>query len=243
LLGPQQLIIESRDPGQQLSGGPAELEQSVRSKFRVKELFALPDGELEFQVAYDETTRGKFAELASELAPRGYRPELVGKADECVLILRKSGASPSKGSRVPVLFALFTMVSLVAFAIFQRIQYGQIAPSLPGYFVFSSFILGVAGLIGAHELGQRLVATRRKEGHAGSYVIPGVPLLPPFLPALGFVSSQRTPALNKDSLFDAVIAGPLVMLGLAVVFGVVGDRPLCSQQRSTSGSTARARRT
>ncbi len=201
----------------------AELEQAVRSRFKVEEFFTLPEGELEFQVAYDEETKQSFARLELEVAPKGYRPELTGTKEKCVLILRKAEAAPQRASRIPVIFALFTMVSLVVSALIQRINYQQLAPSLPGYFVFISFIAGIVGLVGVHELAQRLVARRRRAGHAGSYVIPGVPLLPPYIPALGFVSSQRAPALNRDHLFDTVIAGPLAVLALAIALGAAGD--------------------
>ena len=65
------------------------LEDLVRSKFGVREFFSLPDGELEFQVAYDDGTRARFEELESEVRRLGYRPELTGTRDECVLQLRK----------------------------------------------------------------------------------------------------------------------------------------------------------
>lgn len=225
-----------------LSGSPPDVEQSVRSKFAVKEFFSLPDGELEFQVAYDDGTKQKFAELESEVSAKGFRPELAGTKDDCVLVLRRSEAAPKTASRVPVLFALFTMASLVVFALFQRIQYDQVAPSLPGYFVFLSFVIGIGALIGAHELAQRLVASRRRAGHAGSYAIPGVPLLPPFLPSLGFVTSQRTASLNRDGLFDTVVAGPLAMLALAIMMSVVGNltavqSPVLFQWVHSSNST------
>ena len=207
-----------------MSAGTFDLEQAVRSKFTVVNFFALPDGEYEFQVAYDGSTKARFAELEAEVAPRGFRPELSGTKEEAVLLLRKDAGSRPRASRVPAVFALFTMASLVVFALFQTIDYEQLAPSLTGYFVFFAFILGVAALLGAHELGQRYMAGRRRGGHAGSYAIPGVPLLvPPFLPSLGFASSQRSPALNRDALFDVVIAGPIAMLLLALVLGAIGD--------------------
>lgn len=225
-----------------LSGSPADLEQMVRSQFKVKEFFALPEGELEFQLEHDEGTKGKFVRLESELAPRGYRPELSGTKSECVLTLRKANVAPPKASRVPVVLALFSMASLVVLAIIQELQYEREVPSLPGYFVFLSFFVCIAGLVGAHEFAQRVVARRRKSGHAGSYLIPGVPLIQPFLPALGFVSSQRSPALNKDGLFDTVVAGPLAMLAVAVALSLVGDltsiqSTLLYQWVNTPGST------
>ena len=218
------------------------LEDLVRSKFGVREFFSLPDGELEFQVAYDDGTRARFEELESEVRRLGYRPELTGTRDECVLQLRKEVSGPQRSSRVPVLFALFTLVSLVVFALIERIGYEQEAPSLPGYFVFFTFIVGVAAILGVHELAQRTLGSRRRGGHAGSFAIPGVPLLPPFIPSLGFVTSQRAPALNKDALFDTVAAGPLAMLALAVIMSVVGDvssvsSPVLFQWVHSSNST------
>ena len=207
----------------EMSESVPDLEQKVRSKFAVKQYFTLPEGALEFQVAYDEGTKLKFADLESELASLGYRSELTGSKDECVLVLRKSESARPKDSRVPVLFALLTMTSLVFFALIQRLGYEQEVPSLSGTFVFISFVAGVAAIIGVHELAQRMVARNRRAGHAGSYLIPGVPLLPPFLPSLGFVSSQRTPSLNKDALFDTVIAGPLAMVALAILLAAIGD--------------------
>jgi hypothetical protein len=206
-----------------LSGQLSELEQLVRARFSVKEFFALPDGELEFQVLYEKGTKQKFAQLQSETAARGYRPELTGTKEECVLTLRKVEPPPRSRSRVPVLLALFTLASLVVVALLQRTVYEQLVPSLAGYLVFFEFGATIVALLGAHELGQRLTARDGQAGHSNSYLIPGIPFLPPFLPSLGFANTQREPALNRDHLFDVVIAGPLAVVGLAIVAYVIGD--------------------
>ena len=208
----------------------------------MKESFALPGGEFEYQVVYDGSTRDRFATLEAEMRGSGFRPELSGSKEEAVLMLRRVEAAPMKASRVPVLFALLTVVSLVVFALFQRIDYEQLAPSLPGYFVFFSFVGGIAALIGAHEVARSYVARRGRAGRAGSYLIPGIPLLPPFLPSLGFVSAQRAPAVNRDRLFDMVIAGPLAVLALAILLSAVGDvtsvqSPVLYQWVHSSNST------
>jgi len=89
-------------------------------------------------------------------------------------------------------------------------------------YIFFGFCGTIAALMAAHELGQRFAARTRQAGHASSYLVPGIPFLTPFLPSLGFVSSQREPALNKDRLFDVVIAGPLAILVLSVIFYLIG---------------------
>jgi hypothetical protein len=208
-----------------LSGQPSELEHLVRSKFSVKEFYALPEGEFEFQVIYGRDTKQNFAQLRSQIAPWGYRPELTGSKDECALMIRKAEPPETYMSRLPVLLALFTLASLVVVALLQQMVYEQLqpVPSIPGYLVFFEFGGTIAVLMGAHELGRRLASRKGEAGRANSYLIPGVPFLPPFLPSLGFASTQREPALNRDTLFDAVIAGPLAVVLLAMFAYIIGD--------------------
>lgn len=206
-----------------MSGQSADAEQVVRRLFEVKESFALPDGELEFQVPYGPEAKKKFVDLKAQLIPLGLRPELTGTEEECVLILRKAEAPAKKPPRLPVFFAFFTMAALVLSALLQQGVYQELVPSWPFLSTFIPFAAVIAAILGAHELGQRLMARARDAGHANSYLIPGIPFIPPFLPTLGFATSQREPALNKDSLFDTVIAGPLAMLGVALLLFAVGN--------------------
>jgi hypothetical protein len=199
------------------------VDQIVAKMFVVRSSFALPEGESEYQVAYDEGSKKRFVELESELSGLGFRPEMTGTRDDCVLIVRKSAALTVPASRIPVLMALFTLVSLVVFSLLQRLVYAQLIPSLPGYLVFFGFGISVVSLMGAHEFGQRYAASKRRSGHANSYLIPWIPFLPPFIASLGFIANQREPALNRDNLFDTVIAGPLAVLGLAVLLYFAGQ--------------------
>ena len=206
-----------------LSSQPSEVDQIVANKFTVKGTFVLPGGESEYQVAYDNESKQKFVELESELGAKGFRPEMTGTREECVMTVRKAGEASFPASRIPVLMALFTLASLVVFSLLQRLVYAQLIPTFPGYLVFFGFGLTVAALMAAHEFGQRYVSSKRKAGHASSYLLPWIPFLPPFIASLGFVGAQRESALNRDHLFDTVIAGPLAILILAVVLYSVGE--------------------
>jgi membrane-associated protease RseP (regulator of RpoE activity) len=133
-------------------------------------------------------------------------------------------ASPPSGGRsgVAALLALLTIASLGVFSWLQTSVDEQLIPGFPTYLLFLGFGTSVGVLLGAHELGQRLAARKGQAGHTTSYVIPGVPLLTPFLPSLGFIGTSREPAVNRDRLFDVVIAGPLAIFVLAVVLYVIG---------------------
>ncbi|MDG6951410.1 MAG: hypothetical protein JRN12_06180 [Nitrososphaerota archaeon] len=206
-----------------MSGQPQGVEQMVSDLFVVKQSFSLPDGEYEFQVEYDEGTKSKFARLKEKAAGLGYKPGLTGGREECVLTLKKAEQAPGKAPRLPVFFLLFTLAALVVSSIEEFEVNRQLLPSFASYLGFFAFWVCVAAVLAAHELGQRLMAKSRDAGHASSYVIPGIPIIPPYLPSLGFATSQREPALNRDSLFDAVVAGPLAMLFLSILLYAIGD--------------------
>jgi hypothetical protein len=205
-----------------LSVPATEIEQLVRSSFSVKEYFALPEGELEFQIGYAPDTKERFVQLDRELEAKGYRPELSGTREDCVLLVRKAPAPSGGRSGVSVLMALLTIASLGVFSWLQTSVDEQLIPGFSPYLLFFGFGASVGVLLGAHELGQRLAARKGQAGRSTSYVIPGVPLLTPFLPSLGFINAQKEPAVNKDRLFDVVIAGPLAIFVLAVALYIVG---------------------
>ena len=205
-----------------VSAQATDVEQLVRSKFSVKEFFALPGGELEFQIGYDRDTSKKFAELLLEAGASGFRPELSGSHEECVLILRKVVPSAMKKSRMPVLLALLTLASLAVFGLLQESVDAQLVPSMSPYFIFFGFSGTIAVLMAAHEVGQRFMSRGGHAGRSNRYLIPGVPFFTPFLPSLGFVSTQNEAALNRNRLFDAVVAGPLTLLCLSIALYVVG---------------------
>ena len=205
-----------------MSAPPPNIEQFVRSKFSVKEFFVLPEGELEFQIGYSPDTRANFVRLDRELGAMGYRPELTGTKEQCVLLVKKAAPPLGGRSRISVLMALLTVASLQVFSFLQASVDIQLIPGFPTYLLFFGFDATVGVLLVIHELGQRLAARRGQAGRSNSYVIPGVPILTPFLPSLGFINTQREPAVNRDRLFDVVIAGPLAIFVLAVLLYVIG---------------------
>lgn len=205
-----------------MSSQQQDLEKIVRERFAVKEQFALPDGELEFQVEYGGSSKESFLALKSEVEPLGFRPVLSGSRDEAVLTLRKAEHPQPRLPRLPVFLVFFTLAMVVVFGLLQVEVYGQLLPGLSPYLVFFGFCVPVALAMGAHEFAQRR-AGKKGGGHASSYLIPGIPYVTSFLPSLGFVSSQREPALNRDRLFDTVVAGPLAILAISVVIYAIGD--------------------
>lgn len=207
-----------------LSDSSQSFEAAVTSKFTVNDRFMLPDGEMEFRVVYGPDSREKFVQLCAELGPAGFVPSLQGSPEDCSLIVRKRQEPKPVQSRIPVLLILLTLTSVIITSLlFETVVYARYAPSVPGYAVFLGYVASMVAILGAFELGQRFVARREGMTPTTPYFIPGIPPLTAFLPSIGVISSQREPAVNRDSLYKVYLAGPIVALLVTVLLYAVSE--------------------
>lgn len=205
-----------------MSAQPIDLEATVRSKFTVKDSFQLPDGEMEFSVEYRPDSRERFVELCRGLVASGFTPRLVGTERNALLFVRKAQTVRRQRSRVPVILALLTLGSVVAFGLFLGVIYQQYAPSVPAGFIILLYGAAVMAVMSAHELGHMYVSRRKGEAPPAPYFLPGIPGVTAALPTLGIISRQRGPAVNRNQFFDVILAGPLMGLTVSLVLYVLG---------------------
>lgn len=205
-----------------MADSPPEFDSLVREGFGVKDTFQLEDGEMEYRVTYAPDSKQKFKELCAELQPKGYTPWLTGSEEDCVLLVKKKQPPRPSVSRIPVLMALFTVASVVVYGIFEVLSYAKFAPVIPNYVVLLSFCACILAILVAHEFGHRYVAEMRGTSAPVPYIVPGIPAITAFLPTIGIVSTQREAAVNRDSIFDIAIAGPLAALGVTLVLSILG---------------------
>jgi len=206
-----------------LAANPPEPDATVRALFDVRDFFQLPDGDSEYKVAYGHQTKRHFEELRDGLAPQGLTPWLTGDKDECILTLRKKQRAAMRASRIPLIMLLLSLVSIIVFSLLERTIYGNLAPEVSGLVVFFSYSLCVVAVLAGHELGHRYVARRSGETAPASYLIPGIPGVTASLPAVGPLTVQRGPALNRDSFFDVTIWGPLAAFLVSLALYVIGE--------------------
>ncbi len=205
-----------------MAAQPSQIDSAIRSRFVVRDSFQLPDGEVEYKVEYTPDSKMRFEELHAELASRGLTPALVGTREDTALMIRKKQPLAPSRSRVPVILALLTLASVVVFAIFQRVSYQHFAPDFPGNVVFLTYAGAVVVVLAAHELGHRYLSLRSRTAPPLPYFIPGIPDVTAFLPALGAISRQREPAVNRDRMFDTMIIGPFLAFVAAVLIYALG---------------------
>ena len=85
--------------------------------------------------------------------------------------------------------------------------------------VTGTFILGLMGIIGTHEMGHYLTAKRRKIEATPPYFIPG---LPEIGGTFGAFIKQKSPPRKRRDLFDLGVAGPFAGFAVTLVVLFVG---------------------
>lgn len=218
------LLSDAGWEAEELSRASSDLDAAVKGKFQVKDIFQLPDDEVEYKVVYAKSSKARFKELRDQLEKLGFVPWLFGTPNDATLLVRKRQVSKGGASRVPVLLLLLTLTSIVVFALLEDYLYTQLAPQLSQYVVALSYAASVVAILAAYQFGHRFASERAGMPPSTPYFIPGVPFyVTAYTPALGIVSSQRGPALNRDSVFNVSLAGPLAAFAVALVLMVVGE--------------------
>jgi len=161
--------------------------------------------------------------LEARLRPYGLTPFLRRDGDRVVLqVLPLGEARPPGRVTVNIVLFVLTCVSvLVAGAGFAGSPtFDAFRTSISGTLFLSGipFAATILTILTVHEFGHYFTARYYRTPVSLPYFIPAPP---PLFPAgtLGAIISMRSPARNRNSLFDIAAAGPLS--GLAVALGAM----------------------
>ena len=186
---------------------------SVRQKFSVSQEFLREDGMLEFHIDQSQSdTKTKFLSLIEELRTTGDSAVLRRKDDGgglYLLVFKKP--APAKNNLKKPLILLAVTILFIAADGFIRVS-GYHDP-LTAHLAFSEelyaamiYAAALVAIIGIHELGHKVASWYHKMNSSWPYFIPGIPGI---WPTMGAVISSREPPVNKDSLFDLGLSGPI----------------------------------
>ncbi|MBI3998039.1 MAG: site-2 protease family protein [Armatimonadetes bacterium] len=154
------------------------------------------------------TTQGireRFLELQRRLAPLGLLPLLRSRGGQPMLILVPKPPPGRWNWQVNALLLLATIASTFYAGYAQSlslVQAGYLTDAVTGGIAFSASVLFI---LGAHEMGHKIVALRRGIDASLPYFLPMVPPVG----TMGAVIVTRTPAPNRDSLMDLGASGPI----------------------------------
>jgi membrane-associated protease RseP (regulator of RpoE activity) len=199
------------------------LNNLVEKEFQIEEAlieFEVPT----FYVKLNENSKQAFLRLFRRLEPEGYIPILRRKNGRTALKITPK--PKTKPSNPWINLALFIATILTTFATGYFIsaplaEEGLMQNPLLGAASFSAAILTI---LGAHEMGHKLAASKHKVEATFPYFIPAPP---PIFGGLGIgtfgaVIMQKSLPPNRDALFDIGSFGPVIGFFVTIVITAVG---------------------
>lgn len=148
---------------------------------------------------------GRFLALRQRLSPLGLTPMLRTRSGLPILALVPT-PPPGRWAWQTNLLLLLATVATTFYAGYLQsevlVRAGFLDSAVAGGAAFS---LSVLVILGAHEMGHKLVAIRRGIDASLPYFLP---MAPP-IGTMGAVIVTRTPAPNRDSLMDLGASGPI----------------------------------
>jgi len=203
-----------------------EVDAIVRSLFKVKDAYSLEGGSGEYSVVYEEGSRRAFRALYEKVRPLGYTPRIFGTRDDASLSVLKAEPVKARTPRASLFLGLLSVVAIL-------VAGGALGLSYAHYFGGSalldgaSFVLGVAAVLLSRHLVQRRFARRAGDVSTLHYYLPNIPVflaLPVlyYLPTFGAITFVRSPAYDRDSLFDFYLWGSVAAAAIAMVVALAG---------------------
>ena len=212
-----------------------ELKTLVGEQFNIADAFLDVAGIPTFIVTATNL-KGRFKALSVRLSSLQLLPVL--RRGEMSLVLKIFDKPPVRADRRGLSLVLFA-VTLVTIYVAGYILWTEnklwseiLMPRASPYFQAAVYTACLAGIIGSHELGHKLICNRHRLAASTPYFIPG---FPPF-GTFGALISLKGPPTNKDELFDIGIAGPLagfLTLALVTVLSMALGVPVSETQVQT----------
>jgi membrane-associated protease RseP (regulator of RpoE activity) len=201
----------------------------VKSLFTVTDEHLREDGSIEFEVAEAVTMKQDFETLIRRLKPQGYLALLRRNGDRFVLRVGEMEQGKRNRRLTPFILLAATLTTVSVDGFFRT-------PNIEGYDLAGTillYVVSVMGIIGMHELSHKLASARHGMRASLPYFIPGFPAV---LPTFGAFISARDPPVNRDSLFDLGISGPLAGLAVTLAVGIGGALTAATVPAGMAGS-------
>lgn len=162
--------------------------------------------------------KSAFLKIKDELMEIGFLPFLRFRDKKLTLIVVPK--PPLKKSKwIWNLVLLLMTIGTTIFVGYQMsiplVETGLMENPWHGAIAFS---IAIIGILGCHELGHKFMANRKGVEASLPYFIP----VPFFVGTMGAVIETKTPAPNRDALFDLGVSGPIAGLLVLIPTTLIG---------------------
>src|SRR5437867_6045937 len=206
-----------------MMGMDAEVENlraAVSRHFTVSQITVNPFA-VTFRVTSDPTAfDGAFDALRKDLVPKNFIPSIVQEPSGYVIHVQRRPETKFRGNQVNVLLLLVTVgTAWVAGAVNWQVYANLPGPNMEAFgYGLVSFPVPLLAMLGAHEMGNYVMARRHGVRASLPFFIPSVPPLGTF----GAFISMRDPIPNRRALLEIGISGPLIGFAVAVPVTLLG---------------------
>ena len=207
-----------------------EVVSLVSSVFEVKSFNQNLDA-LQFEINQEEF-KPKFVKLAQSLESKNLVARLEKFEGKVFLLVGRFHPPKLKRTWIPrVLFAATIAVVMID-GYYRTVEANSIIRIGDPLEIATLYTASLIGILGIHELGHIIASKWHKLKTSWPYFIPGIPVIG--IPTFGALIMSRSFMVNRDTLFDVGISGPIAGLIVAVVVSTYGAylSPLIPDQQA-----------
>jgi Zn-dependent protease len=183
----------------------------VSSEFQIEESL-IEHGVPTYYLKQPQETKQAFLKLLKSLESRSLIAVLRKTSGR--IVLRIIPKPPVKPSNVMVNWILLLATIATTFVTGYLLSPGVIDPFIGG----ATFTVAILAVLGTHEMGHKITASRKGIEATFPYFIPG----PPPFGTFGAVIMQKSLPPNKDALFDVGADGPVSGFVIAAIVSAIG---------------------
>jgi Zn-dependent protease len=192
----------------------------VREYFDFQEHYIREEGTIELEVPVLPDIKQRFYQLARRMRELGWRPVLERGTKEDRLTMHLVRFPSPRPRFTPTHLSLLAVT--IAFCLAQGYYRSSALPFAGDRFLGALYYAAaLLGIIGVHEMGHMLLWRHHGYPVSYPYFLPGIPIYT-IVPTFGAVIVVREPFINRDTMFDVAVAGPLAGLGMALIVSLPG---------------------
>jgi len=195
-----------------------EVVSLVSSVFEIKSFNQNLDA-LQFEIDQEEF-KPKFVKLAQSLESKNLVARLEKFENKVFLLVGRFHPPKLRRIWIPrVLFAATIAVVMID-GYYRTVEANSIIRIGDPLEIATLYTVSLIGILGIHELGHIIASKWHKLKTSWPYFIPGIPVIG--IPTFGALIMSRSFMINRDTLFDVGISGPIAGLIIAVIVSTYG---------------------
>ncbi len=202
---------------------PNQIIQAVHGRFLITGEYVREDSGVEFYLdPSQQDLKSKFVSLIQELKVIGFAGVLRRSENGYLLIVSRKPQQNVRRSKKPLILLAATLATILADGLIKAFTSPDpLNPhigTLNAIAIAAIYTAAIFGIISIHEMGHKVASWYHKMDSSWPYFIPGIPGI---WPTMGAVITARDPPVNRDSLFDLGISGPVAGLAVTIIVSFV----------------------